>query len=216
MVMNMPDRAETYHQSSLTPLASAVATRTPSLDSPMTSVTKRIVVTILVDVDDGPNDGAGSEQPPKPADEIPDYLAVPAPLPPRQTIRRLRNATRSAGPRISVSTGRDLAMTGPSTRRRALALAATAIVVLAALVWFSSFQHSMPTSASPPVTTAITASAAGSCRDTAAAPSESDQANNGGPDTLPFVAWWDSMMQQPSTVSQETSTTPLADSQCPA
>jgi hypothetical protein len=203
MVMNMPDGADTYHQSSLTPLASAVAPLTPSLNSPMTSVTKRIVVTILVDVDDV-DDGAGSDQAPKPADEMADYLAAPAPLPPRHTIRRLRDATRSAGPRISVNdTGRDPAMTGRRTRRRALALAATAVGVLAALVWFSSFQHSVPTSASPPVTTAISASAAGLCRDTAASTSEHDEAYNGVADTSPLVAWWDSMMQQPSTGSLE-------------
>jgi hypothetical protein len=206
----MPDRADTYDEGSFTPIASAVATLTSAVHGPMTSVTKRIVVTILVDVDDGPSNGAGSDLAPKPAEEMPDYLAAPAPLPPRQTIRRLRTATRRTGPRVSVRNTGDLTNAGRRTRRRALALAATAVGVLAFVVWFSSFPHSVPTSVSPPGTTAITASAARSCRDTADATSEHDQAYNGVADTSPLVARWDSMMQQPSTVSLE----PKQDASC--
>jgi len=179
----------------------------PSVHTPETTpITKRIVVTILVDVGDSAADGVatGSGQAPNPADDLPAYPTEPAPLPPRQTIRRLRNTPRHAGARLPSSTSEsDTAITGRKTGRRRLALAATALAILAVLIGHASFHGSVPTSSSPTVTTAVMASAADPGLDEAAPSVEQDRANNGRVGTSASAAWWSSTMQQPSTASLE-------------
>jgi hypothetical protein len=142
-----------------------------------TSITKRIVVTIFVDVDDvAPAGGTESDRTATSADSLPAYPVEPARLTPRQAIRRLRNPTRNMGLRSRANTGRsDEAVKRRRRGRRALALAGTTVAILMLVVSLTSSHGSVPSSGSPTVTAGVNRSVPDSDYDQPVRTVEEDQ-----------------------------------------